>query len=177
MASSIEITLVGHQELLRKFRRIRGFFRSEELRTVLEDAKNRLVFIASRLAPKGESRLLSQIVGKVESFGTDDVKIKAHSPQRYAIYQEKGAKPHVIRPIERQAMFWVRYSTPKNRLTIKSPAGKSTEIGATFTFHRGVINHPGNPAQPFLGPAAEKVHPRLIQALHRIVNEALRRRA
>lgn len=166
MAFRIDIKLVGDKKLRKAFTSLSVFFRSEKLYTVLQDSVNRIVFIANRLAPKGETRLLSsQIHGRVENFGTPKVSIRIGSPQRYAAMVEFGSKPHIIKPVRRKSLFWYKYSTAQNPL----PGG----AGATFTF-ADKVDHPGHKPQPFLKPAVKQVQPRLIQAIQRVLAQTMK---
>jgi hypothetical protein len=174
MAFEIDIKIIGAKNVLTKMYMLRDFFRSDRLRTILEDSKNRIVFIASRLAPKGESRMLSQIHGRVENFGTDKVNIRVGTPARYGAYVEFGTRPHTIAPVNRKAMFWYQYSTPQHRLFIPARrGGGKKEIGGVFTFRSEPVRHPGFKARPFMRPAVEQVQPRMAQAILKLLNVEL----
>ena len=165
MSTQINVKLVGDKKVLKTLQGIKGFFRSDELYTVLQDSINRMVFIAGRLAPKGDSRLLSQVYGKIVNFGTKNVTVRLQSPAKYAVNVEFKTDPHKIRPVNKKVLFWTQYSTPKNRL-----AGNA---GLVFNF-ANEVNHPGTKAQPFMRPAVQQVQPLLIRAINRIVVQKLK---
>lgn len=168
MTLQINIQIIGDKRLIAKFLQLKDFMKSDQLRIVLEEAKNRLVYLAARLAPKGETQQLAQIYGQVENFGTTNVQIRVRSMARYAVHVEFPTKPHVIRPREKKVLFWYQYSTPKTRLTAN---GK--EIGGVFSFAQEV-HHPGTKEQPFLRPALAQVQPRLQQAIQRVIRERIK---
>lgn len=172
MAIKISIQLIGAGKILQKMKALKGFMNSGELKLVLEEAKNRMIYLAARLAPKGLTHLLSQISGEVINFGTKNVGIKIRSAARYARYVEFDTKPHPIYPKDKKVLFWYEYSRPKARLTAKGPGGKKIDVGAVFTF-RDKVDHPGTTAQPFLRPAVKQVQSRLQQAILRVLKEKM----
>lgn len=173
MAIEISVKLVGDKKVVSKMRSLKGFFNSTELRTVLEDAKNRIINLASRLAPRGLTHLLAQISGDVLDFGSKDPKIKVRSAARYARYVEYPTKAHRIEPKDKKSLFWYRYSTARSSLFVRTDSGATAPVGATFTFADSV-QHPGTKAQPFLRPAVKVVQPRLQQAILRVLREKMR---
>jgi hypothetical protein len=165
MALKIDVRLVGSEKILKIMKSIEGFFKSDELKTVLTDSMNRMTFIAGRLAPKGDSRLLSQVYGKIVNFGTKNVSVRIQSRARYAVNVEFSTRPHIILPRRKKVLFWTEYSTPKNVLP--------NNTGAVFTFAKEV-HHPGTKEQPFLRPAVHAVQPHLIRAIHRVIQQKLK---
>lgn len=173
MAIEIKVQLIGDKKVAAKMKNLKGFFNSTELRVVLEDAKNRIISLASRLAPRGLTHLLAQISGDVLNFGGSNPKIKVRSAARYARFVEFKTKPHRIEPKDKKSLFWYRYSTAKSSLFVRTDAGATAPVGATFTFANSV-NHPGTRAQPFMRPAVQTVQPRLQQAILRVLREKMR---
>jgi HK97 gp10 family phage protein len=162
---NIKVQVVGSKELLKRMAAIRGLFQSKELRTVAEEAKNRLIRTARDAAPRDSRFLVRSIEGAVEGFGTDNVAIRVGSVARYAPAVEFGTKPHPIVPRGRKSLFWIAYNTPKTR-------AKLGQAAAVFTF-AAKVDHPGTKPQPFLYPALEKVSPRLLQALERLIRQKM----
>jgi HK97 gp10 family phage protein len=168
-----EIKIKGDKEVFDKLSKLKGLFQSEGLRRVLEDSKNRIVFIANRLAPKRSRAMANSIPqsSKVENFGTKHVTIRVGTPYAYGVYQEKGTKPRTYGPAVREVMFWTDYDAPGKRLSIVTPGGKRKLVGAVFHFAK-IVHHPGNPPHPFLRPAAELVKPRLMAAVKKLIVQA-----
>lgn len=169
--SMIEITagIIGDKKVLGKLSALGGFFKSSRLRLLLEDTKNKLVSLARSNAPKKSRLLANTIIGRVEDFGSQDVKVRVASPVAYAPYVEFGTKPHVIRPLNKKVLFWYKYATGKQPLVSKS--GK--EASLVFTF-RNEVWHPGAQAQPFFRPALHTLKPRFAKALLRVVREYIK---
>jgi HK97 gp10 family phage protein len=168
-----EIKIRGDKEVFDKLSRLKGLFQSDALKRILEDSKNRIVFIANRMAPKRSRALANSIAqsSRVENFGTKHVTIRVGTPFVYGIYQEKGTKPRTFGPEVRRVMFWTDYDSPQKRLFMSMPGGKRQKVGAVFHF-ADVVHHPGNPPHPFLRPAAELVKPRLMAAVKKLIVQA-----
>jgi len=168
-----EVKVSGDKKLLAKLAKLKDLFVSQELHTVLEDAKNRMVFMANRFAPKKSRMLANSIIqsSRVENFGTTDVSIRIGSNLPYAIYQEKGTGPRTFGPETKRVMYWNDYDQPGQRLFMTGGSGIRWRVGSVFHF-ASVVHHPGNPAVPFLKPAVESVKPRLLQAIGRLIREA-----
>ena len=47
----------------------------------------------------------------IESLDDEEAHIK--SPAEYAVYQDQGTRPHMIRPVNAQALFWGAYNGKK----------------------------------------------------------------
>jgi HK97 gp10 family phage protein len=168
-----EIKITGDKEVFAKLLKLKELFESQELRRVMEDSKNRMVFIANRMAPKRSRALASSIMqaSRVEGFGTKNVSIRVGTPLLYGLYQEKGTKPRTYGPSVRQVMFWTDYDSPQKRLFFNMPGGKGKRVGAVFHFAK-VVHHPGNPPHPFIRPAVDIVKPRLMAAVKRLITQA-----
>lgn len=162
------VTVVGDQALLQAMSGLQGFFHSQKLRVVLEDAKNALIRLASQKVPKDSRFLKASISGQVEDFGTSNPRVRVGTSARYAPYVEEGTKPHQIRPRTKRSLFWVTYNTPKTRARLG-------QAGAVFTF-ASKVNHPGTQAQPFMTPAYVAVKPRLLKAITRLLAEEMKAR-
>lgn len=173
MSIEIQLKLKGFDKLKKKLSWMKGFFKSQELYQVLEAAKNNFVSIASRLAPKGKSHLLSQIRGEILKFGSENVSIRIMSAAKYARYVEFKTKAHWIKPVNKKSLFWTEYAGPGNKNFAIAGSGKGKQVGAVFTFASKVW-HPGTSEQPFLRPALQLVQPRLERAVQRVLNERLK---
>lgn len=169
----IKIALIGDKKLLKKFDALKGFYKSTDLRRLLEDAKNTLVRGMRHYVPR-RSRFLSQSINaQVIGFGTKNPAVKGGASAKYAGIVEAGSPPHKIRPKTKQALFWVDYAGAKHFRR----AGKRLNVanqGVTVFAFRNEVNHPGFKARPFVKPTYEKVRPRFFAALRRIVNAKLR---
>ena len=66
----------------------------------------------------------------------------------YAIYVERGTRPHVIRPRNRKALRWAADSG-------SARLSGSPRTGGRVRFARRV-QHPGSKAKPFMVPGAKK---------------------
>lgn len=166
MALEMTVTVVGDKRLIRTMQGLKGFFKSRELRRVLEDAKNTLVRVARNESPK-RSRLLSRSIGgRVEGFGSDNPRVRMGSSVSYAPVVELGSKPHPIFPRNKKTLFWTVYDSPQTRAKLKGAA-------LVFSFWPGGM-HPGTKPQPFMKPAYGVAKPRLMAALLRIVRSKLR---
>jgi len=75
-------------------------------------------------------KLIAQLKGKPARVIYDGTE--------YGVWQEFGAKPHVIRPNKAKALSW---------------PGAEHPVGA--------VHHPGNPPHPFMRPAIEHIRPAL----------------
>lgn len=76
---------------------------------------------------------------------------------RHALPTEFGAGPHIITGSPSLAFFW-------------EGEGRNWIPAAVYYHHPGlvdVINHPGNPAQPFLRPAFEAIKGRALAIMRR----------
>jgi hypothetical protein len=172
----ITVTVVGDKALLAKMASIKMFFQSPELKTVLEETKNRMLRLIWDLAPRKSRFLVGSRSGQVEGFGTSNVAVRAGVGAYYAPYVEYPTKPHPIIPRSRKSLFWTLYNNSQN--SVKFVGRSSTtgidrsKAGATFTFSRGV-RHPGTQAQPFMKPMYEQVKPRMLQAISRILKAKL----
>jgi len=168
-----EIKITGDKEVFDRLKRLRDIWKSEALRRVLEDSKNRMAFIANRMAPKRSRELATSIMqaSRVEGFGTKSVSIRVGTPLLYGLYQEKGTKPRTYGPEVRQVMFWTDYDSPQKRLFFTTPGGARKRVGAVFHFAK-IVDHPGNPPHPFIRPAAEIVKPMLMKAVKRLITKA-----
>ncbi|RAJ70279.1 bacteriophage HK97-gp10 putative tail-component [Streptomyces sp. Amel2xB2] len=81
---------------------------------------------AQRMAPVATGRLRGSIYKEASGL-TARVGVRGVN---YWMAQEYGAGPHIIRPVNKKALAW--------------PGGRHPVA---------VVNHPGNPARPFLRPA------------------------
>jgi hypothetical protein len=168
-----EVRITGDRKVFDRIKSLTGLFKSDRLRTVLEDSKNRMAFMANRFAPKRSRALATSILqsSRVEGFGTDAVSIRIGTPLPYGLYQEKGTKPRTYGPETKKVMFWSKYDSPQQRLTYAGAGGKRQRVGAVFSFAM-IVHHPGNPAVPFIKPAVEAVRPRLMSAIKRLIKES-----
>src|SRR5687768_16544200 len=66
----------------------------------------------------------------------------------YAVYVERGTRPHEIRPRNRKALCWA--ASAADALLTGTP-----RIGGRVRFAKRV-QHPGTRAQPFMVPGAQK---------------------
>lgn len=87
---------------------------------------------ARRLCPVDTGRLRSSIVHVVKDSGRK-LDISIGTNVNYAADVEYGTAPHVIRPVNRKALWW---------------PGAAHPVAS--------VNHPGTHAQPFMGPALEQ---------------------
>ena len=105
---------------------------------ISRDAKNNLASNGSVVTGnlrRGIGTNISQTQGEVH---TSNIK--------YAIYVEKGTKPHIIKPKNKKMLYWKCASHPVK-----------------------LVNHPGSQAKPYLIPAFEKQKPEFIKALQKVV--------
>ena len=65
---------------------------------------------------------------------------------KYARYVEEGTKPHIIRPKNKQYLYWKGASHPVKQ-----------------------VNHPGSKPKPYMKPALEKEKPNFIKELQKAV--------
>lgn len=168
-----EVRISGDKKVFNKMKALQQVFHSDQFKTVLEDSKNRMVFLANRFAPKRSRALANSIPqsSSVQGFGTDQVSIRVGTHLAYGLYQEKGTKPRTYGPESKKVMFWSDYDSPQQRLFFTGGSGIRWRVGAVFHFAR-VVHHPGNPAQPFIRPAVEEVRPRLMAAMRKLIKEA-----
>lgn len=94
---------------------------------------------ANRLVPRKTGNLQRSIHAGLLTDTTAEIKAGA----RYAVFVEKGTKPHIIRPKNRKALRW-----PNSRRL----SGRARS-GSGFSFAT-IVHHPGTRAQPFLIPGA-----------------------
>src|SRR5690349_21769732 len=116
--AEVQITIIGHEDLMRKFVALQGFARSARMLQVLTDAANTLVAMAQKDVPVGNGdarvpgmgyHLRSKIFGEVLDFGTDNPKIRfGTADSGYGRYVEEGTRPHEIRARNKQ---WLRWTT------------------------------------------------------------------
>ena len=121
---------------------VRNFAQSRALKSVRETtaAVNRG---ATRRAPGGlysTGRLKNSITWSVQAAGSN-VRGRSGSELEYAIYPERGTRPHRITP--RQAPH-LRFYWRKRGVWFKGPA----------------VNHPGQQAQNFMTDALQEIAPR-----------------
>lgn len=67
---------------------------------------------------------------------------------QYGRYLEEGTPPHVIRPKEKQALYWYGAEHPVKK-----------------------VNHPGTKAQPIIGPTVDIFYPQIKRARRRLFRE------
>ena len=117
----------------RGLRRVLGGI-SDEVRQAVERTGIDVANEARRRAPVDTGRLRASIVSQPEYTGRK-VGYAVGTNVNYGAAVEYGTAPHVIKPVNKKALFW-----PGAR----HPVGK--------------VNHPGTRAQPFLRPAVEMTH-------------------
>ncbi|MFJ8144684.1 HK97-gp10 family putative phage morphogenesis protein [Streptomyces sp. NPDC096048] len=86
---------------------------------------------ARRRAPVDTGRLRSSIVSRAEGSGRS-VGYVIGTNVNYAAAVEYGTSPHVIKPVNKRALYWPGAAHPVAQ-----------------------VNHPGTRAQPFMRPAIE----------------------
>lgn len=85
---------------------------------------------------------LRRSIGRRVSYTEGEVHT---SNVKYAIYVEKGTKPHVIRPRRKKYLYWEGASHPVKK-----------------------VNHPGTEAKPYLIPAFKKEKPEFIKRIQKL---------
>ena len=168
---SIKISLFGTEILAGMLSRASGFVISPRLRRVLEDAKNVGVAGARKFVPRRSHFLHSRIGGEVKDFGTDNPKLLFGANTNYAKFVEFGTKgPYEIRPRTKR---WLRWTENSRGTRVSTPPGIIPPAGLTVHWRRRVM-HPGIKAQPYFGPMLEKLKPRLLMAIKRVLNEHIK---
>lgn len=87
---------------------------------------------ARRYCPKHTGDLAESVESHVEN-GNLIVSATGSDEESYAAYVELGARPHIIRPNGKKALFWPGAAHPV-----------------------GLVHHPGTRPQPFLRPALDQ---------------------
>lgn len=97
---------------------------------------------ANKLVPRKTGNLARSIgPGRLT-----DTEAQVVARARYAVFVERGTRPHVIRPKNRKALRFA--AGPGGRRLSGRP-----RVGAGVVFAR-IVHHPGTRAHPFLFPAA-----------------------
>ncbi|MFH9826727.1 HK97 gp10 family phage protein [Streptomyces bobili] len=127
-------TSVSAQIDTRRYERgLRRYFggMSDDVKRAVERTRIDVQNEARRRAPVDTGRLRSSIVSRAEGSGRS-VGYVIGSNVNYAAAVEYGTAPHVIKPVNKKALFWPGAAHPVAQ-----------------------VNHPGTRAQPFLRPAIE----------------------
>jgi HK97 gp10 family phage protein len=174
MADKVKIVFLGVKDLGRRLELAKGFIRSMELRKVLEDASNTMGAMARKAVPKKSYLLHSKIFSEVRAFSTDNPHIVLGTVKStYAKYVEEGTKPHAIRPRVKKWLYW-QSQGPRGQ---KIPSAPGIIGPKGFETFRKEVWHPGTKAQPFIGPTVERIRPRLVLAISRVLNNYLKGQA
>ena len=138
------------------------------------DAKNNHRFKSD------SNRLENSIVDKVDESGLSGIVFLDENIASYGKYQHDGAKPHVIRPKNKGALFFLKggqkFFVPKHA---RGEGGYLTEYwrdrkneGAVVVA-KGYVNHPGIKPDKFLNKALKRQEPffyaRISGAVKRIL--------
>lgn len=136
------MTLQGADGLQRRLEAIRS---SQGQRAMMQMLGRAVASEAIHRAPRKTANLQRSI--KVEAVSDSHVTIEAQAS--YAVFVERGTRPHIIRPRNTKALRFAA-SAAGQRLS------GSARRGAAVIFAR-VVHHPGTQAQPFMEPAARDV--------------------
>ena len=127
-------TSVSTQINTRQYERgLRRYFgrMSDDVARAVERTRVDVQNEARRRAPVDTGRLRSSIVSRAEGSGRS-VGYVIGTNVNYAAAVEYGTSPHVIKPVNKKALYWPGAAHPVAQ-----------------------VNHPGTRAQPFLRPAIE----------------------
>lgn len=94
------------------------------------------------------------------AISAKSAQVEARTP--YAGFEERGTRPHVIRPKNKKALAW----GGARRLTGTLRSGSSATNFAT------VVNHPGTKPHPYLLPGARKAAAALKDVVVKLWNDA-----
>lgn len=105
--------------------------------------------LSKDFAPRGHKHdpRTIPLVDSIESRMTGRTSGEWYATARHALPQEKGAAPHVIAGSPHLRFFW----DEQGRMFV--PAEEFYGVPGAVT----MVNHPGNPPQPYLRPAYEIV--------------------
>lgn len=165
------VRVFGDKELLQKLDKVANFHSSESLKSILVDASNMLVLLARDKVPTRSYLLHSSIRAYQKDFGTKNPSIVFGAYVRYAGYVEEPTRPHVINPRVKRFLHWGTKGIRGERVSI--PHGIIPPAGVVEIFRKGVY-HPGTKAQPFFNPAIDRVQPRLVLAVKRALQDAMK---
>jgi HK97 gp10 family phage protein len=127
-------TQVSTQINTRQYERgLRRYFggMSDDVKRAVDRTRIDVQNEARRRAPVDTGRLRSSIVSRAEGSGRS-VGYVIGTNVSYAAAVEYGTSPHVIKPVNKKALYWPGAAHPVAQ-----------------------VNHPGTRAQPFLRPAIE----------------------
>lgn len=127
---------------------------------VLRAWQMRTVELAKRKVPRKTGNLQRTIHAGELTKTHARVEVSAS----YAVYVEKGTRPHIIKPKYAKVLAW----GGSRRLS------GSLRSGSAATSFARLVHHPGTKAQPFLMPAAEQAQQevQLNKAVVELWNEA-----
>jgi HK97 gp10 family phage protein len=124
---STQINTRAYERGLRRF--LGGM--SDDVKRAVDRTRIDVQNEARRRAPVNTGRLRSSIVSRAEGSGRS-VGYVIGTNVSYAAAVEYGTSPHVIKPVNKRALYWPGAAHPVAQ-----------------------VNHPGTAAQPFLRPAIE----------------------
>ena len=126
-SSSVRINTRAYERGLRRYL---GRM-SDDVRRAVDRTRIDVQNEARRRAPVDTGRLRSSIVSRAEGSGRS-VGYMVGTNVNYAAAVEYGTSPHVIKPVNKRALYWPGAAHPVAQ-----------------------VNHPGTAARPFLRPAIE----------------------
>jgi len=168
------------------FRNVKGAFTKahqkllEEKRELMRSEGRRMVELAKAEAPKGKTGKFAAGIRFQTFQAANDVGFKVTTPQPLGRYILEGTKPHVIRPRNKNALYFywpvVGMFTLVPRNSFFGPyTGTMVTGGETvFLIGKGYVNHPGTKPNPFMSRAYRRWLPGARTGLNRISRNYVR---
>lgn len=179
--TSFNIQVIGLDSFRRKLSTLRLLVKSPQFAQLMMEFVQVGTALAKQLAPKASYLLQSRISGEIRGLGTTEpALVWGVRNLKYARAMEEGSKGHRISARNKRFLYWTNSGVGNYKGPRFPKYGPSPHVlnlpdhgGLTPIVAHGVW-HPGTKAQPYLGPVVQRLRPRLVSAMRRLLEEVFK---